>query len=343
MGFEPTTLSLARRCSTTEPLPPTNGFRPVVPRVGIEPTTRGFSVRCSTAELPRPKLHNTKEGRGQVSRYSSVLGTQGSAKALTAVDWQLLICYLPCTTPPIHFAGRVETAHKGGLCLCYEQQLKTYVYIDGLNLYYRAVRGTPFKWLNIQKLADNLFPGDEIRKVRYFTSLLNTRPGDPDQPRRQFVYLRALATLPRLKIHYGVFRSGIRWRQLAEPMEGLPGQVRVLHTEEKGTDVNLATRLLVDGFDKDYEQAVIISNDADFSGAMQYVRDGLGLRVIQVNPDRRYASPTRLKNRRHLYQTPMEKPPPTESIPGNAYRQCRGHQEARRLVSRDWPHPPTLL
>ena len=110
------------------------------------------------------------------------------------------------------------------------------------------------------------------------------------------MYLRALATLPHLEIHYGIFRSGVRWRQLAEPIEGLPDQVRVLHTEEKGTDVNLATRLLVDGFDGDYEQAVIISNDADFAGAMQYVRDGLGLRVTQVNPDRRYPSPTRLKN-----------------------------------------------
>ena len=247
--------------------------------------------------------------------------TRRNLSVLTAVDWQLLICYRLCTTPPIHFAGRVETAYKGGLCLCYEQQLKTYVYIDGLNLYYRAVRGTPFKWLNIQKLADNLFPGDEIRKVRYFTSLLNTRPGDPDQPRRQFVYLRALATLPRLKIHYGVFRSGIRWRHLAEPMEGLPGQVRVLHTEEKGTDVNLATRLLVDGFDKDYEQAVIISNDADFSGAMQYVRDGLGLRVIQVNPDRRYASPTRLKNAatyiRHLWKSHLRQSQFPETLTDN--------------------------
>ena len=76
----------------------------------------------------------------------------------------------------------------------------------------------------------------------------------------------------------------------------MPNQVRVLHTEEKGTDVNLATRLLVDGFNGEFEQAVVVSNDADFSGAMRYVRDRLGLKVTLVNPDRRKSSPKVLSN-----------------------------------------------
>ena len=58
--------------------------------------------------------------------------------------------------------------------------------------------------------------------------------------------------------------------------------------------MNLATRLLVDGFNGEYEQAVIVSNDADFAGAMRYVRDDLGLRVTLVNPDRRNTSPREL-------------------------------------------------
>ena len=40
-----------------------------------------------------------------------------------------------------------------------------------------------------------------------------------------------------------------------------------------------------------------MSNDADFTGAMQYVRNGLGLKVILVNPDRRYASPRTCEKR----------------------------------------------
>ena len=167
----------------------------------------------------------------------------------------------------------------------------TNLYIDVFNLYYRAVKGTPFKWLDLRKLSKTLFPQDTIHKISYFTALLDGRPGDPNQPRRQMVYLRALATLPGFKAYYGSFRSGTKLRPLADPVPGLPTYVLIRNSEEKGSDVNLATRLLVDGFNREYEQAVVVSNDADFAGAMRYVRDDLGLHVALVNPDPETTSP----------------------------------------------------
>ena len=74
----------------------------------------------------------------------------------------------------------------------------------------------------------------------------------------------------------------------------MPEYVLFRDSEEKGSDVNVATRLLVDGFNGEYEQAVVVSNDADFSGVMLYVRDDLGLRITLVNPDPRNASPKQL-------------------------------------------------
>lgn len=47
-----------------------------------------------------------------------------------------------------------------------------------------------------------------------------------------------------------------------------PRVVEVHKTEEKGSDVNLATFLLVDGFDQLYDEAVVISNDGDLAGAI---------------------------------------------------------------------------
>ena len=167
----------------------------------------------------------------------------------------------------------------------------TNLYVDGFNLYYRALKDTPFRWLNLRKLAETLFPQDAINRVCYFTARLDARPDNPAQPQRQQAYLRALATLPGLDAYYGVFRSGVKRRPLAEPMPGLPTYVLIRDSEEKGSDVNLATRLLVDGFNGEYEQAVVVSNDADFAGAMRYVRDDLGLRVTLVNPDPRNSSP----------------------------------------------------
>ncbi len=170
----------------------------------------------------------------------------------------------------------------------------TNLYIDGFNLYYRALKDTPFRWLDLRRLAENLFPVDSINRVCYFTARLDVRPGNPGQAQRQLIYLRALATLPGFDAYYGVFRSGVKRRPLAEPVEGLPSHVLVKDSEEKGSDVNLATRLLVDGFNREYEQAVLVSNDADFAGAMRYVRDDLGLRVTLVNPDPKNASPREL-------------------------------------------------
>ena len=173
----------------------------------------------------------------------------------------------------------------------WEPRLITNVYVDGFNLYYRALKDTPFRWLNLRRLTEVLFPDDSIRTISYFTARLEVRPANPRQAQRQLMYLRALSTVPNLKIHYGVFRSGVKRRPLAEPVPGLPTRVLIRDSEEKGSDVNLATRLLVDGFNREYEQAVVVSNDADFAGAMRYVRDGLGLRVTLVNPDARTSSP----------------------------------------------------
>ena len=125
----------------------------------------------------------------------------------------------------------------------------TNVYIDGFNLYYRALKDTPFRWLDLCKLAEILFPQDDIHRVCYFTARLDARPSNPwIKPRRQLIYLRALATLPGLDAYYGVFRSGVKRRPIADPVAGLPDYVLVRDSEEKGSDVNLATRLLVDGF-----------------------------------------------------------------------------------------------
>lgn len=181
---------------------------------------------------------------------------------------------------PYLFGGRVKAVLQDGLCLCWERSLITNLYVDCFNLDYRALKDTSFRWLDLRRLAATLFPQDSINRVCYFTARLDSRPGNP----RQQAYLRALATLFGFHAYYGVFRSGIKRCPLADPVSGLPDYVLIKDSEEKGSDVNLAIRLLVDGFNGDYEQAVVVSNEADFAGAMRYVRSYLELRVALVNP-----------------------------------------------------------
>ena len=158
------------------------------------------------------------------------------------------------------------------------------------------MESTRYKWLDIRKLSGSLFPQDHINRISYFTALLIARPSDPGQPSRQQIYLRALHTLHNVDVHLGKFRERTRKRPLVHPVPGLPNPVEVLDSEEKGTDVNLATRLLVDGFRGDFEQAVVISNDSDFATPMRFVRDELGLRVVLVKPNPKTRSAAELTN-----------------------------------------------
>ena len=59
---------------------------------------------------------------------------------------------------------------------------------------------------------------------------------------------------------------------------------KVIKTEEKGSDVNLGIHMLNDGYKKDYEMAVMITNDSDLLEPMRIVKQELGLPVGLVNP-----------------------------------------------------------
>ena len=161
---------------------------------------------------------------------------------------------------------------------------RTIVYIDGFNLFYGALKGTPHKWLDLEALCRRLLPRDNLVKVRYFTARVSARPDDPQQPDRQDIYLRALATLPLVDIHYGYFKTRHVRLPLARPEPDEPRTVEVLRTEEKGSDVNLATCLLLDAFNDACDVAVVISNDSDLAQAIRAAQSELDVKVGIVNP-----------------------------------------------------------
>lgn len=148
--------------------------------------------------------------------------------------------------------------------------MRVLLYVDGFNLYYRLLkRNAGTKWLDLNALGKRLFPSDEIVGVRYFTALI--KPLDDQRaPARQQVYLRALGTLPNCTIHYGYFQLQAKRRVLKNPTPGLPRTVEVVLPEEKGSDVNLATELLVDGFKRRFDMAAVVTNDADLAGPIRW-------------------------------------------------------------------------
>lgn len=162
-------------------------------------------------------------------------------------------------------------------------------YVDGFNLYRQKIehhRHT--KWLDLESLAKRMLPTHDIQRVRYFTALVRPIFGsDKQSPIRQRVYIEALLTNPKLSVHYGQFRVDKR-RMPTYPLRtddaGKLVTVPVRKIEEKGTDVSLASYMLLDAFNRDADLDVLVSNDSDFAEPRRIVKNELGRNIGVFTP-----------------------------------------------------------
>jgi uncharacterized LabA/DUF88 family protein len=192
------------------------------------------------------------------------------------------------------------------------------VYIDGYNLYYGGrkqlgkVRG--WRWLDLRALADTLvgeqqpWTGAIVHRVVYCTARID-QGLNPAGHIEQDAYLKALTATGSVDhIEYGKYVKGIRRRPLAihgppprrapmitspqwpvmvhaplgSPQPAAAFMASTLHQEEKGTDVNVATHLLLDVFRHDVDAVVVVSNDSDLKLPVHTVRQRVP--VGHVNP-----------------------------------------------------------
>ncbi len=158
--------------------------------------------------------------------------------------------------------------------------MKTFAYVDGFNLYYRALRNTPHRWLDLDALLRRVYPRNDFTTIRYFTARVKPWSRDPNQRTRQEIYLRALRTLPNMEIHFGHFTSHAVRLPLAESS----GFANVIKTEEKGSDVNLAAHLVNDAHRDRFEVAIVVTNDSDLVEPIRIVTQQIELKVGVLNP-----------------------------------------------------------
>lgn len=119
--------------------------------------------------------------------------------------------------------------------------------------------------------------GEHSRSQANYAARVSDRVG-PAAPARQQVYLDALQTVPEISIHMGSFLTSEKFAGLVKPPEfrpratlpqPWPDVVKVLKVEEKGSDVNLASHLLLDAFQNNFDVAAILSNDSDLVEPMR--------------------------------------------------------------------------
>jgi uncharacterized LabA/DUF88 family protein len=151
--------------------------------------------------------------------------------------------------------------------------MRTIIYIDGFNFYYRAVKNTPYKWLDLKSLFQKLLsPNNQAIEIKYFTALVSGKYNS-QKPIKQQTYLRALKSItPEIKIFYGHFLTHEVYAPLADPSENRRA-VKIIRTEEKGSDVNIAVHLLNDAWLNNYDCGVVVSNDSDIAESMKLVKE----------------------------------------------------------------------
>ena len=149
--------------------------------------------------------------------------------------------------------------------------MRTNIYVDGFNLYYGALKNTPWKWLDLSALFRLVLkPHHRVATIKYFTARVRPTLNDPSKADRQDHYLETLSRqCPEVEIHFGHFLSHVV--SMPRAPEGT-GTVNVIKTEEKGSDVMLAVQLVNDAWTDAYECAVVVSNDSDLAEAMRLAR-----------------------------------------------------------------------
>jgi len=129
---------------------------------------------------------------------------------------------------------------------------------------------------------------ESLHQVHYFTAVVHRSKTDPEQNIRQETYFRALRAVPSVLVHYGKHIPVERNGMLIKPDPASLGvwlneRVVIKTFEEKGSDVNLATRLLEDSYEGIVDHAIVLSNDTDLIAPIKSALKRI--RVSVVSPD----------------------------------------------------------
>ncbi|WP_084361532.1 NYN domain-containing protein [Herbiconiux solani] len=203
------------------------------------------------------------------------------------------------------------------------RRTRVVVYVDAFNLYYGARdqcgRGrTGWRWIDLYGLSESLIENalwrrPVISKLVYCTAM-RTNEGKPDSLVDQEAYVKAVMSDKRSQVLLGKYapktgkgivirkKTGGKHERIISPgksnipswlpaaeVRGQDGREQLMvhftSFEEKGSDVNLASQLMIDVAGGKFDAAIIISNDGDLRYPIEIARGKV--MVGLVNPSSR--------------------------------------------------------
>ncbi len=151
------------------------------------------------------------------------------------------------------------------ILLLESKKRKIVIYIDGSNFYFSVKKRFNVK-VDIEKFCKKIVGNNELIKINYYISPLNQET-HPEQYLEQQKFFDGLRKINKLNIILGRLEKRKR--------EG------EIYYVEKASDVNLTLDLILDTQNNIFDEAYLISNDGDFSGAVKAVKN-LGKTIIYV-------------------------------------------------------------
>lgn len=172
--------------------------------------------------------------------------------------------------------------------------LRTRVYVDGYNLYYGCLKGTPHKWLDPLSLFERILPTvtatieqigtvkselDDLA-VKFFTApILEKAAKASDSLRCQEKYHKALnkhlrGRIEIVKGYYSLTEARAKVIDANDPKKWPRDcvEIPVWKLEEKQSDVNLSVNAVADAMAGGIEHVVIVTNDTDIEPALKMIR-----------------------------------------------------------------------
>ena len=131
-------------------------------------------------------------------------------------------------------------------------QKKIVIYIDGSNFYFSAKKTFKQK-IDIEKICKKFVGINKLIKINYYISPVGD--SNPKMYVEQQKFFEKLRKIENLEIIFGRLEKRKR-----------DGEIYYV---EKATDVNLALDLVLDAQADIYDEAYLISNDGDFSVAVE--------------------------------------------------------------------------
>ena len=131
------------------------------------------------------------------------------------------------------------------------------IFIDGSNMYHSLKGNFKRTDIDIHKFCDKLLEKRRLVRIYYYNASVGRRE-EPERFQHQQAFFNSVKMIPYLELRLG--------RLVYANWPSSPPY-------EKGVDIMLTTDMLTHSFKNNYDIAILVSEDGDYVGALQAVKD----------------------------------------------------------------------